>query len=112
MIELILPAIVKGAVEIFTKDPETVKALVEVAKENPVIAVVTAMSLPGLILEFCLRRFKSKKRRSIFLGVKKVIFIVRKVLGFVEDAIEYVDKKCDIICKQKIDDELILPGDK
>lgn len=105
MIEVLLPTIVGGIVDVLTSNPEAVEVAKEVAKESPITTTAAMLSVPGIIVEFFLRKIKTKKRRSIFLGIKKVASIVRVALEFTEDAIEYIEKKTDLVCEQRVDDE-------
>lgn len=94
MLTAILGPLIGSAITAITKSPEAGQAAQEIAQAYPVttVAVVAAggICLPGLILEFILRKIPTEKRRGVLAGV-------RAVGEWIVQAADYADKKADSI---------------
>jgi len=102
MLSLIIPSLVGAAVDLITDDIQTKKAIVQIAVENPVMVAASVVSIPGMVLEFFLRRVKSKKRLGCLTMIKKALHYTEIAVKYLKEAVDYIDKQGDKVIKQNL----------
>lgn len=104
MIEALIPTLVGVVVDLFTSDPKVVETAQTIVKENATLVTMATVSIPGLFLEFVLRKIKTTQRVSIFLAMGKIFAVAEEICRIGKEAMSYVEKKTDLVVKQRTKD--------